>query len=252
MDSDNLKYFDIIERYCNGEMSECERNKFDNELLHNDELKEEFEFYSKVIDGIKGFHVSKLKSQFKEIDLQLDSELVKSNKPSIKQIIIYSIAAIFTLLVVSYAVFNLILKNQNLKEIALKYNEEEKGLPVLMSISENSQLNEAMTLYKIKDFQGSLNILQKLLPTNIGNDTLIFYSGINYQMLDSTGNAINCFMEITSLKSSAFIEKAEFRLALCYLKLEDKQKSEEVLRNIIIHPSHLFKEKAIMLLKELK
>lgn len=43
-----LNYFDLIYKYCNAELSKEERIAFENELLSNPELYEEYEIFKKV------------------------------------------------------------------------------------------------------------------------------------------------------------------------------------------------------------
>ncbi len=48
-----LNYFDLIEKYTNGELHEEDNAKFENELLINSELYEEFELFKRVKEQLE-------------------------------------------------------------------------------------------------------------------------------------------------------------------------------------------------------
>jgi tetratricopeptide (TPR) repeat protein len=252
MSSDELKYFDFIEHYVDGNMDELEQRDFEAQLVSNPLLKEEYGKYLTCINGIKDYYSSNLKNQLKAQDLELDIALAKPLKPRINRVLLYSIAATFALFITTFTVLNIIKKAPDLNGIASKYKEEEKGMPILMSLSEDAQLNEAMNLYKQSDYNGSLNIIQTLQENKKNNDTLIFYEGVNYEMLGNSGKAINCYRKLINGGSSIFTEKAQYRLALCYLQNEDEKNAMEQLDIICKNPQHLYFEQAKAILKELQ
>lgn len=252
MSSDELKYFDFIELYVEGNMTDLERRDFEAQLKSNVLLKTEYEKYVSCVDGIKGFYSSKIKNQLKEQDLELDMELARPLRSRFKKILLYSIAATFTLLIATYSILNFFTNERSLKEIASNYKVEDKGMPVLMSVGEDSQFNEAMNLFKLKEFQRSLTIIQSLQAENLNNDTLIFYEGVNYEMLNKTEKAISCYKKLQSVKFSIFSEKAQYRMALCYFQIDDKKNGVDLLKIIRKDSNHLYAEQAKEILKELE
>jgi len=252
MSSDELKYFDFIEDYVEGNMTELERRNFEAQLMSNPLLKEEHEKYVSCIIGIKDYYSSNLKNQLKEQDLELDLELAKPAKFKFNKLLLYAVAASFTLFIATYAVLNYFTNEISLKEIASNYKVEDKGMPVLMSVGEDSQFNEAMNLFKLKEFQRSLTLFQTLQAENLNNDTLIFYEGVNYEMLNKTEKAISCYKLVINAKMSIFTEKAQYRMALCYLQIEDKKNGVELLKIICKDSQNLYFEQAKEILKELE
>lgn len=252
MSLDELKYFDFIEHYVDGNMDELEQRDFEAQLVSNPLLKEEYEKYLTCINGIKDYYSTNLKNQLKAQDLELDIALAKPLKHRINRVLLYSIAATFALFITTFTVLNVLKKAPDLNGIASKYREEEKGMPVLMSLGEDAQWNDAMNLYKQRDFNGSLSIIQTLQANKKSNDTLIYYEGVNYEMLGNSGKAINCYRKLINGGSSIFTEKAQYRLALCYLQNEDEKNAIEQLVIICKKPQHLYFEQAKAILKELQ
>ncbi len=250
MSLEELMYFDLIERYVDGDMTDAERVQFEQKLSSDELLKEEYDLYTQVADGITDHFSNKFKDQMKAVDLEMDLNPI--HKPKSKRIILFSIAATVVVLMVSYFAINPLLNIPDFKSIASKYDEVDRGMPVLMSANDDQQFNEAMNRYKLKNYQGSLTILQELIKNKADNDTLIYYIGINYQMLNNEKSAIDQFEKIENIQNSAFKDKAEFRLAICYLKLENKKEAVAVLKKISENSQHLYQEKAIKMLGEIK
>lgn len=250
MSADGLKYFDTIERYVEGNMTDTECEIFEQNLSSDELLKKEYTLYLHLVDGIEEHYTAKYKNQLRAIDLEMDQESV--NKTATRRIILFSIAATFVVLLVSYSVIATLFNQPDLKEIASKYDEVDKGIPVLMSMNDDPQFSEAMNQYKLKDYKRSLAILQHLNQENNENDTLIYYIGINYQMLNNWELAIPNFEKIAHSQNSIFKDKAEFKSAICYLKLENKKQALIILKNISRNSQHLFQKKAAKIVEEIE
>ena len=250
MNVEDLKYFDQIERYLDNEMTAEEKRRFDNELQYNSELAEELELYKQIVSGIKDYHIDKLKKELRKVDFELDAELEQSKKTR-KLVVYLSIAASFLLLIGTSAYFFMFNNKVNYAEIALQNREAEKGLPVFMSANNEVGLSEAMTLYKQKNYSESLNLLKKIELTKPTNDTIIYYIGLNNELINNTQEAIKYFEKLISVESSIFKEKAEYRLSLCYLIKGEVNKAKTMLNAITEQQQHAFKTNAEKVLKEL-
>lgn len=250
MSASELKYFDIIEQYVDGNMTEAERENFEQNLASDELLKIEYALYTQIVESVGEYFMAKHKNKLRTIDLELDLE--NASTPKSRRIILFSIAASLVILLVSYFAISPLFNQPDLKAIASNYDEVDKGIPVLMSMNGDSQFSKAMNQYKQKDYQGSLSILQQLSNDKKNNDTLIYYIGINYQMLDSLQMAINYFKKAENFQYSIFKDKADFRLAICYLKLENKEDALAVLKSIGGNSKHLYQEKALKMLGELE
>ena len=63
----NLTNEEFVSGYLDNELSEVKHLEFENELLHNSELKEELNFQQDLINGIKEERRLKLKSRLDQI-----------------------------------------------------------------------------------------------------------------------------------------------------------------------------------------
>ena len=71
---EELKNIELIEQYCEGKMSAEEILAFENSLLVDDELKEEFELYEKIIKSLSEIKEDSIKAKLNTIDTELDNK----------------------------------------------------------------------------------------------------------------------------------------------------------------------------------
>ena len=65
----NLSIEQLVGRYLDNEMSQIERLEFENQLIHNSDLKEEFSLQKDLIEGIKESRRSELKARLDNIPI---------------------------------------------------------------------------------------------------------------------------------------------------------------------------------------
>ncbi len=82
--SRNLSHEQLVDRYLDNEMSEIERLEFENQLIQNPELREEYGFQKDLVEGIK-------ESRRLELKARLDS--IPINTPFYQSLLFKSIAA---------------------------------------------------------------------------------------------------------------------------------------------------------------
>jgi len=249
---DILKNIEIIEAYSEGKLSVQEKTDFEERLKSDNELAEELKLYNALIAGIRDKDTISLKEKLKKLDKELDNKvspkIISIHKNKIRYF--YYAAAVFLILLIP--LYFLINTNSN-KNIAEKYYEKDKGLAVLMSDNNrNLKLDNAMNLYKQGNYKESLIIINELLQITPANDTINYYSGVLNYELHNNDKAIEDFKKTLSNNASAFKEKAEFRLALTYLLIDNTEKAKEIFKIISESSSHLYKEKSEEILNELK
>jgi tetratricopeptide (TPR) repeat protein len=244
--SSGMDDIEMMDAYFEGKMSDEERAAFEAKLLIDDNFREEFEIYKKVRTGIYQAGEDELREKLNAADLSMESIGSSFNPkyfiPLYKKILVA--ASIAVLLTTTYFLF--IKENINYK----RFEEKEPGLPVLMNSNGKSSLDKAMTLYKTGDYSASKEIIETLLISNSSNDTLIYFSGVLNYELEEYSEAIESFKAVAGSKS-VFSEKAEYRLALSFLRISQKNNAKELLEEITQEPAHLYKKQAEELLKQL-
>ena len=155
-----------------------------------------------------------LKNRFKKIDAK-----AKSRKKIIWLSI--SIAASLAIIVtISEHFFSANTGTDRVYQFAYNtYKDSEPGLPVVMAKTNLQLLDSAMIAYTGKQYDKALLLFNK---SEI-NDTVTYYKGVCNELLNNDRNAILLYKQAVKGKSSFIGYKAQFRLALVYLKENDKK-----------------------------
>lgn len=244
--TDTLKNIELIEGYCEGRLDVSVKAAFENRLLIDEELNEEYELYKAIVSGIKEQGHNNLKNQLKIADAELDN--VVGVKKAIKPKQKYWAMAASIILIIGISIFWKYTTDTKLSVLADNYCDKEKGLPVEMS-SNKGKYDYVMNLYKKVDYKGAENEINKLLVVNSYNDTLNYFLGVVTYELKDFETAKLSFNKIKL--DSRYFEKAQYRIILIALKQNNKKlaltKIDEALKN----KEHLFYNKISSLKEDL-
>lgn len=158
------------------------------------------------------------------------------------------VAAVIIPIIGVSTLFYLYQQPAELDDLYAEYYIQEKGLPNLMSSSPDKQFDEAMSAFKDEAYEEAQTEFRALLNQNHENDTLRYYTACSNLELKNYQEAIEDFNKVKG--TSVFREKSEFRLALCFLQLNELGHSKKILEKISNSDNHEFKDVAIEMLKE--
>lgn len=233
-----------------------------DDLLHllntssmNDEVKALISNTNFVHDEVKGlqsflikndFNIEKLKHFIGNAEQGWDkiASTTMQKKSNFSKLRVA--AVLFPLIVISgYFLVNKVTPNERLYT---SYYEKEIGLPVFMGMNEALIFQESMNAFKDAAFEEALVGFNALLEATPNNDTLLYFIACSNMELNNLNAAIEKFNLIAP--TSSFKEKAAYRTALIYLKLNKKEESKELLIKIKEASSHRYHAKAKELLQE--
>lgn len=230
---------ELIDRYLQGEMSDKEKVTFEQRLIDEPDLREEFENQKKIIDIVSA---GALKEKLEELHLR--HQIKKRNHGRFYLYTATAVAATFAIVLSFWFMYQPAAGTPYEQMIASVYFKDP-GLPTLMSTAEtNREFELAMIDYKLGDYRSSLDRLTALSEENPQNDTIRFYLGVNWFELGNFQRAGQLFEELRTSDSRYVIEKAEWYSALNYLHLEDREKAGELFNNIAEDYSHLYQSDA--------
>ncbi|MBA3662818.1 MAG: hypothetical protein H0W61_01230 [Bacteroidetes bacterium] len=227
--SADFNSFEEMEAYYAGTLSQEEISAFEARLAIDSQLWEEYEEYKKIRTGFKKAALADFRKQLQKTDIELDS---KPNKSLWKRIYLPMAAAIFLLA----GLFFLFRNNDPLK----KYEPEEIGLTSTLSASNTSNLAEANTLFRKKEYSKSFNAY-KQLPES---DTTNYFMAVCAFRLGQFETAEQHFESVAKNNNSVFSEKADYWLAITFYKLNEKERVKERLERIMNNPTHAYGAKA--------
>jgi hypothetical protein len=247
----DMQYYDWIKKYTDNNMSESDRSSFKNELKKNSLLSDEYNHYLKMIRERNKGSVDKLSQRFKEIDTELDKELeFKNSVSSLKRVYLKRCVGVAAAILLLISITLFIKTSVNINQITEQYWEEDRGLPLFMEPSSNVNLSDAMVNYQDGKYAIALERMS-ILNTNNKNDTLNYYMGNCLYKLDNLEKAKKMFKEVLKNKKSVFLEKAEYRLAFCYLP-NNKNWALTLFKKIKNTPFHLYQIQAKEILKHIQ
>jgi tetratricopeptide (TPR) repeat protein len=210
-----------IERYLSNEMNTQEMQEFEKELLHNKEFANLFDEIRTAKNLIKEAGRIDLKNKLNTFEEGL------SKKPKVISLIqrFARIAAVIIVLFGIRYLFNLNNSPSN-SEIYTTNFEVYKG-PITVRSSDNVETNwsKATDFYNNKSYDKALSLFQQS-ENNIPIYLKSFYLGI-CEMTKENPNyttAISHF-DIVFKSDNDYQQQANWYKALCYLKLDEKEKA---------------------------
>ncbi|OED36966.1 hypothetical protein AB832_05390 [Flavobacteriaceae bacterium (ex Bugula neritina AB1)] len=242
-----------IEAYLTGEMTLEEQQLFEKKIAANPDIRKELELYQEmhtIFDDtnweltdtasqhpkVKSYETF-LKSQKGKViadAIQNAEEGYLKQHPGnrIRQFIVYvgSIAAIF---IIGAFMFLQLHKNIDAKDLYAKHKNWQE-LPSLTLRDAHTDLSEAEKLFKQQKYQDALAIFSKYQTENdtVLNPQVLLYIGVTQLELDRNEKAIESFKRLLH-SSTLDASKADWYLALAYLKLEETEQAKKHLERLV-------------------
>lgn len=174
------KDFEMLEKYLLGRMDREEASLFEKRLENEPELVEEKRF---MTDALLSIEYSVLKDRLQDFEVPYEVENVDNNRAEktktakVGKIIsmrIISVAA--SLLLFGFALYFIVQKfydpGPDFQDIFYK----DPGLPTVMSETDRYLFYDAMVDYKAGKYEDAIEKWDR--PTDVGRDTLDYYSGM--------------------------------------------------------------------------
>lgn len=241
-----LKNIEEIENYFEGKLSLEDKLLFEAKLEANPDLVAEFDLYKQIRVAIVEKGKDDLKNKFALADRELDEKASVIPISKQKNYKIFAIAA-SVITVIGLSIFFFLNKKKDYSELASKYYEVEKGLPVEMGVS--NKYDELMNSYKTGNYIDAQKQVDGLLKKDSNNDTLIYFNAVIYDELKDYSSAITNYARIPP--PSNYYQKAQYRLVLTYLKVNEKDKAVNIITQALANKEHVFYDKLSQLSTEL-
>lgn len=225
------------------------------ELLRsgNDDLRLKHIIYespiqSEFLNNLRFFLKSNSLDDLRRLERESHEKLIANRDNQIKLSFQSIVAAAIVVGVVVFAAFNLMKSNNFESSIYDKYYEREIGFPMLLNEhKETTTIAKGFEMYKVEKYEDAIKLFNNTLTKT---DTLSYFSGCSYLELSKWGNAIKHFKMITI--TSEFKEKADYRLALCFLMEGRDVELNNMLSKILRNREHRYYDKAKSLRLDLK
>ncbi len=233
---------DLIDRYFENSLSPKEQNLF-NDLLQNDsDFKNEFLFQKDLKKVIAVSQQEELKSTLSHIEEHVKKKSLFMIVPK-KWMVAASLLLITTLGL--WSVKSLYYPSNEV--IYKDYFQVDRNTiqPVVRGESLKTIEYRAFVAYEAQDYYKAINLFNSVKTPD--EAYIIYYKGLCFLALEKSDEAIALLSEVATKqgldgKSADFKEKANWYLAMAYLKNNETEKAISRLSLIINNPSSNFKK----------
>ena len=238
-----------IEQYRFGPMTESERFNFEQELVENPMLNNEFQLDVEIEASLKQYDIIDLRRKIFRV--------INEEKASVKMPVLksfhsywYMVAASITFLILLGGAFRLMhpVKYTNNTLFEMYYTGENAHN---LTRSAGNSNDEGMAKYREGDFNGALVLFNESLDKDPENIYVRYYTGLASIEANQLQKAVTEFKYIIDQKNNMFVENAEWYLALSYLKNNQVKESKSLLTEIINNTSNSHNKEASQILKRI-
>lgn len=243
-----------IESFIYNEMDETSRDVLVSELYENDDLKAELNLLREIDEALSEKDIQQLRAKLRDVSAEISVTEQKSFAPhygSISGLRRFASAAAILIMILgtSLVIRFLAMPSSNIDIL----NESPVAMTAFRSALPNvdSYLSEGFQLYNTEDYNGALTCFGKVLELDHTNPAALFYSGASNQKLENYRYAVKNYRQVIEHNDNIFIEQAEWYMALCFIRMDEDEKTRVMLEAIVSRNGY-YGTKAKVLIKNLK
>ncbi|VXB34622.1 Tetratricopeptide repeat-containing protein [Flavobacterium sp. 9AF] len=236
----------LLTKYFEGTLTEEESILFHSLLENDTEFKNDFNFQKNVKAAIALEERKELKNKLQHLEATRN----KSKNTKLPKMHWVSIAASFILFaIIGFWFYNS--ENQTGK-LYKKYYQTFPNVeaPVVRGFDTADIKSNAFYAYDSKNYEKALDLFSKIYEKD-KDDYALFYKGLSLMELTRFKEAITAFEMYQEKPNSAFNSYIKWYLSLCYLQINEIEKSK-VLLNKLVTFENPFQNQANHLLDDLE
>ena len=244
----DFSYF--IERFNAGEMDDAEKEWFRKELNNNEKLRKEVDLRRRTDTILKNQDVMNLRNKLNAIEKKRSVPL-PARKPGRRINIRYAAAIAGVVIIGSIA----LLSDRQLSsdEIIDRFYKPYEAESSLRSVElvKNQDYKLALEYYNINDYRNAAIYFEKVIENEPGNMHSTLLNGISNFEIQNYPKAEGSFSKVIDDNNNYYIDHAQWYLALCYIKTDEKLKAVDQLA-IIEKSRTIYRKDAKRILRSLK
>ncbi len=252
---EELKYFDRIEVYVDGNMSSEDQQLFESELKTNVDLKTEYDAYLATKQTLEVFALEQISEELKSLSIVKENTLHDSSEsiPSGRIISfprrILGLAATLLLLIVAGTLW---WSNAQYSDKQLARNNFiTPNLSTVRGDANLEILAEASEPFYQGKYKITINQLQALDTSHPAYVDAQWLLGYAYLKNGQPQDALTAFQKVLKSDKDQLKASAEWHMILAYLDAGDQQAAEIALDELLQQPSGAYYSKAESLKKDL-
>lgn len=250
MKTTDFSYF--IEKYIAGEMDDVEKDWFAKELSGNEKLRKEVELRRKTDMIIRDQEIINLRARLSSIEKRRAESAAERKKR--RQVFNIRYAAVIAGFVILGGLSVILSERKaGYDEIIDKYYMPYEASTTVRSGNSmaNSDYEMAIGYYNVRDYRNAAYYFSKVIENDPGNMQSVLLNGISNFENRNYPEAKGSFSKVIADNNNYYIDHAQWYLALCYIKTEEKLKAVEIL-SAIEKSKTIYSRNARKILRDLK
>jgi tetratricopeptide (TPR) repeat protein len=244
----DFSYF--IERYNAGEMSDSERQWFRKELDGDKKLWNEVNLRKRTDEVLKSQNIISLRNKLSEIERKREASLPVRNT---KKPVSMKYAAFIAVLVIIGTITMFSGRNLSSDEIMKRYYkvyEPQTNQRSALS-GTNADFTQALELYNSHNYEKAAILFNRVVESNPKDMQSTLLNGIVNFENNKYPEAKQSFGNVINDNNNLYIDQAQWYLALCYIKTDEREKALQQLE-IIKNEGGIYRNNAKKIIRKLK
>jgi len=241
----DFSYF--IERYNSGEMDDTEKQWFQKELEGNRKLRDEVKLREKTDMVLKDYSSMQLRNKLRSIEKERAEAIPPRNRGRQSSV---RYAAVIAVLVLLGSMLLFRGKNLTQEDILDRFYTPYEGIAASRSAEEIADENykTALDYYNIHDYSTAAQFFKKVIDENPNDMASTMLYGVSSFEEKNYPQAEKSFTEVVTNNDNFYIEDAQWYLALCYIRTDERSKAVEQL-TLIKNSESIYSKHARKILK---
>ena len=222
----------LIEKYLDTSLNKDEKDLFDEKINKAPHFKEEVMFQQSIITSLKVQEKVNLKDDLRQMlkEVKNSQKLKKENVMTTYTKKMLKIAAVFALMIIA-TIGYLYLKPTQQEKLFHAYYEPFPEDPMTRG-DKIDTYDEAMKLYGKGEYKEAIPLFQQITTENSDNLRYYLFLGNCYLNTNNIELALNSFTKVLETEDTLVKTHADWYIALCHLKANDKEKALKQLNKI--------------------
>ena len=223
-------YSKFIDRYLDGELSESEKQWFENEIISDSDLAKDIELHREVNAAIRETDVLKFRRKLDKIHATIEPEYQRSLTHKVIRSKYSRIAAasIVILFAVGMLLGNMPGQPVDSDKLFQRYYETPEFSDIVRSDLAIDRLYlEAITCYADKQFTEAVELFERVVQIDKNNMKAYLAAGISNIETNQPAKAEKSFETVIEQKDNLYVDQANWYLGLCYLKMNNLEDAEK-------------------------
>ncbi len=247
-----MEQYNLIENYISNSLNTEEKIAFENRLLTDKELANDFAMYKSIentmtnnLEGDETAFKNNLQT-FQKVYFNKNVVSLQNNNKGVVRKMIFAAISIAAILVLVFTLIPFGGSKLSNEQLFAKYATPEKEENITRGGNDaNSTLQLAIEFYNAKNYTAAIPVFEKIKDSSVQGKLLL---SICYVQINEFTKAHSNFDEIIK-GQSIFVDKAIWNKALAFLKIKDLANCKMQLQKLL--KSESYKKNAAMILKNL-